>query len=268
MLEATEQQTEELSVLQATVAKLEKSNRRLKIGVIALGAIMALGALLACASIVLIPLAALQGFSMSEVDEPQIQAVRSAADDALQGIASDLQVRSVEVMSGDGAGATADLLLGSGMYMVYVEFRVGSTDTIVANMFDPSFGGTLGDSGIIPMLSVGDDKLTQEDFVALLKAYSEQSDKPFGGALRYGGMPSHPMGSLEESVTIGGERHNAAELWSVFPGRLVEGDEYRFERDVVSSREALVFRKDPATGEFTYVGSEAFVDPLDDWMMF
>lgn len=270
MLDATEQQTDELSVLQAAVAKLEKSNRRLKTWVIVLGVIVALAVLMTCAPLVFIPLVAFESFAMSEVDEAQIEAVRSAADDALKGLATDVQVRSVEVMPEDGMGLASDLLLGSGaLPVVYVEYRVGSADAVVANMFDPSFGGTLGASGIIPMLAVGDSRMTEEAFVALLRAYSEQSDEPFGGVLRYGGMPSYPMmGSFEESVTIGGERYKAAELWSVFPGRLVEGDEYRFERDVVGSEESLIFRKDPTTGEFTYVGSETFHDPLNDSMMF
>lgn len=246
--------------VEEAIAQLTASVRRLRVWVIVLSVIVGIGVLGTMSPLAFVALMAF-GDGSPDVTSAEVQAVETAVEGAVRGMTDEADVRKVQVSYG---GDSFPFAFMGGTDMIYVEYKIDDTGVTVANVFNPVPGTTLLDSGLIPTQAIGDSKLTAEQFARLLDAYAVRSKKPLGGVLPYGASQWSAEPSDTGTVTIAGGKYAASELWSALPGRTVKGDKVRENRDIVSGRETLVFRLDPGTGEFTYVGSEPYADQLDE----
>jgi len=253
-----EQQT---SSHDGSVAHLETSVRKLRWWLGVLTAILALQ-LVGSVS----PLFVILGVSLlssgGEVTSAELRGVESAIRSAFPRGVDDLAVRAVTVHEGDTPWPLS--FIDESSQMIYVTYRPSAAKATIASIFDPSDGDTLAGSGLLPPQADDENRLSPDQFAALLAEYGRTSDQPLGGVVRHEPDSEFLESGSDTTATVGGVGYRASELWVALPGRTVEGDTVQDSRDVVGTRHALVFRLDAATGEFSYVGSEPYSAAFDE----
>lgn len=182
-----------------------------------------------------------------EADPEEIEsAVRDAYGDDLKSVS----VREVQ-MTDEAIPFPYSVLEGPGSVFA-VEYRLKSSDVpFSAAVWDVD---EMRYRGLFPMTGSVVNRLSEEEFAALLEAWkAEYPNKPIGGIVRYGD-PEMMMesASLPPTITVGGVDYATNDLWRIQEGDVIKGDTFEMDDTTWS----VVFSRDPKTGKFVFVGRE------------
>jgi hypothetical protein len=139
-----------------------------------------------------------------------------------------------------------------------VVYKLRDSPVTIEGLVDDSLDMESG--GLTPTLSTLNDQLTAAEFSDLLRAWAQQTDGPMGYVYSYTGDNSTGDYSLGDHLKFGGKDYLADDLWCANEGWVptqpkTVGDDTPDVRD-------LVFRLDPKTDRFTYVGTEPSQKPV------
>lgn len=243
----------------STVA-LAASVRRLRVWLIALTSvvvIVVIGAL-TVVSLMALSLGSISSEATGTSDE-QVASIKREISNALGDRLQSVEVRAVRVEYGEEPFPYS-LLSGGGEESPYVEYRLKGSSVLVADLLGGPYGNDASASGMIPTQGSLASRMTQEQFDRLLAAYAVETESPLGAVRRYGDksdLMDSGAGSVPDEVTVGNKTFKTAEMWSATQGRVVKGDTINLADESSFMRKALVFREDPTTGEFTFLGTES-----------
>jgi len=243
---------------QTPESELLRRNKVLRRWVIALSVVLALVVVGACGIVGMTAYTGFYGASMMSSGEPedQVAAIKSKIEKAYGDDLADVSVKAVEVDSGVPFFLSG--FSGIDQHAYAAEYTLASSSVKFATvLMDES---SMGYSGFLPLHGSLASRMSSEQLESLLKAWSAETDDPFGGVRRY---TDSDMMMMEESVgatiTLGGKDYPSQRVWAATEGTVVKGDELKF--DGLMELDALVFFENPA-GEFVFIGREPGMNSL------
>jgi hypothetical protein len=248
------EQSYEPEVPEPAVTALARSVKRLRVWVIVLTVVVSLLVLGSCAPLALVGLAmGTAGMGGPSPSPTNLSSVRSEIQTSLGANLASLQVRSVEVSYPEVSEIP---FFSAKEHLVYVEAHLKDPDVVIADVL--GFAGSPTESGLLPTKASFASRLSDQQYLALLRAFRAKTDRPVGPISTYADS-SH--GSADTTVAIDGRYYPASQLWSVTVGRRVSSDR-TFEVKPGARRDCLVFWEEPGTGRFEYVGTESVADDI------
>lgn len=143
----------------------------------------------------------------------------------------------------------------------YLEYRVKGVPVTFSGVLQME--GTPGAIGLLPQMGSLSSQMTDEDVIALARAYAERGGKRIGGMASYFELMTAQGGpSIETTVVVGGSEYQLRSLWAVREGIEIEGDSVDADRLWGPTTRTQVFSRE-ADGTYRYVGTES----NSDWMM-
>jgi hypothetical protein len=244
--------------LEASLAKLARSLRVLKIWLVVLS--VAIAGLVAAVVVLEVtrddtPAPDYVGETYRPTEQQAVDAraeIEHAFGDKLESVAARIvQVDlPAEALVGAPEGSMPPPVL-------YVEYRLKGFDIPIAGTVEEPYS-SVSSAALIPTRGSLSSRMSSKQFDALLRAYGEATSAPFGGVRRYGDSAMEMPGQVvADTIRSGGRTYRTDELWTVRQGALAEGDSISIEDSAYSEGTMHVFREDPKTGEFTYLGTES-----------
>ena len=243
----------------ARMEALKSSVRRLWIWLIVVSVVLAcvvVGVFVAVAG-VYAPMLGFSDESMGATPET-VTKTRQEIQNAYGDRIGNLTVRTVKV---DEMGLPFPYSMASGTdsKSLYVEYTLKDSNVVVADLMGLGpYGDNISASGMLPTKGSLVSRMSPEQFDRLLLAYGRETKSPLGSVRRYGDAPFEGEGGAvtPDEVTVGGKKYSTKELWSANEGRVITGDSVDLNDESDFNRNAFIFREDPATGEFVFLGTE------------
>ena len=182
------------------------------------------------------------------------QEVERAYGDKLQKV----EARAITLEIGGGPSPFT-ILPGADSESIYVEYSLRGSSVVVAGLLGGTFGNDIASSGMLPTEGSLASRMSLEQFQALLAAYGAETTSPLGSVRRYNDDPyANESGSKSsDEISVGAQTYPTKELWSAAEGRIIKGGRVDMNDSSSFARKAFIFREDPATGQFTFLGTEA-----------
>jgi len=201
------------------------------------------------------PNAMYMGAPPSVTDE-QLASTREDIESAYGDKLDTVEVRRVTMDYGD---PMMPLAAGGEEQLIYANYRLKGSPVAVADIVGGMFGPDAASMGMLPTEGSLTSHMTLEEFGRLLVAYAAKTSTPLGNVRRYDDSTMAMMtGSAPKSVvSVGDKKYKTSDLWAASEGLALEGDQVGVEE--MGSRKALIFYKDPQSGEFTFLGTEPAV---------
>lgn len=173
-------------------------------------------------------------------------AVKSAYRDALESVkVTELSLERPSAAGPFGAGY---------MPRVYsIVYRIKGVSSPFAGL--ASTPEDLDGSGLIPTEGSLSSRLELEQVVSLAAAFKAESDKPIGGMSAYYDNDYVEGQSPPAVIDVAGKEYQTKTLWAVAEGSEPPADK-KLQPYGMDDVRALIFHRDPATGAWTYLGTE------------